>query len=86
MFNNLRQRLYFFLVCNHLAEEERAGCFTLSSCCYVAVFFVFLMVPWVGLQYVHYYGISSGHIFLYCSEIRFSRMEIFSFCDVWVTI
>ena len=35
-------------------EEERAGCFTLSSCCLVgvSVLCLFLMVLWVGLQCV----------------------------------
>ena len=38
-----------FWFCNHLEEEERAGCFAfivLRMSCY------FLMVPWVGLRCV----------------------------------
>ena len=36
---------------NHLAEEERVGCFTLCSCYCVAVSdpCLFPVVPWVGL-------------------------------------
>ena len=44
-----------FELCNHLAEEERAGCFTLIVLlCHltVIVLSLFLMVPWVGLQCV----------------------------------
>ena len=46
-----------FLVCNHLEEEETAGCFAfvvLPSECLVSVYvlWLFLTVPWVGLQCV----------------------------------
>ena len=44
-----------FLVCNHLEEEERAVCFAfLSYECLDAVYvlWLFLTVPWVGLQCV----------------------------------
>ena len=44
-----------FLVLNHLDEEERAGCFAfLCFRCLVTVndLWLFLMVPWVGLQHV----------------------------------
>ena len=43
------------LVCNHLEEEGRAGCFAFVSYeCLVTVYVVwlFLTVPWVGLQCV----------------------------------
>ena len=45
-----------FLFCNNLDEEERTGCFAYTviwmSCCLVAVnvLWLFLTVPWVGLQ------------------------------------
>ena len=33
-----------FLLRNHLAEEERTGCFTvMSSCCHMAVNYVYLI-------------------------------------------
>ena len=41
--------------CNHLAEEERTGCFTLiASWCLVTVNVLWfsLAMPWVGLQCV----------------------------------
>ena len=41
--------------CNHLQEEERAGCFLLSSCgclATVSVLWLFLTLPWVGLRCV----------------------------------
>ena len=40
--------------CNHLDGEERAGCFTLFSCCVVSVciLWLILMVTWVCLQCV----------------------------------
>ena len=41
--------------CNHFEEEEKAGCVAiLSHRCIVTlnVLWLFLMVPWVGLQYV----------------------------------
>ena len=46
-----------FLVCNHLEEEETACCFAfvvLPSECLVTVYvlWLFLTVPWVGLQCV----------------------------------
>ena len=44
-----------FLVCNHLKEEKRAGCFAfLSYECLVTVYvlWLFLTVTWVGLQCV----------------------------------
>ena len=43
-----------FLVCNHLDEEERAGCFALIVLCLatVNVLWLFLTVSWVGLQCV----------------------------------
>ena len=47
--------LYPFQFCNHLKEEEKAGCFALLSYEYlvtVYVLFLFLTVPWSGLQYV----------------------------------
>ena len=39
-----------FVVCNHIAKEEGAGCFTLCSCFCVAVsvLCLFLVVPRVG--------------------------------------
>ena len=55
--------MYFFYFCNQLAEEERAGCFTLivfllswgccgvwSLFCYVGALCLFLTEPWVGMQ------------------------------------
>ena len=42
-----------FLVCNDLDEEKRAGCFAfIVFACLVTVnvLWLFLMVPWVGLQ------------------------------------
>ena len=43
-----------FLVCNHLDEEERVGCFAFIVFLMpsVNVLWLFLMVPWVGLQFV----------------------------------
>ena len=43
-----------FLFGNHLDEEERAGCFVLIVLCLVTVnvLWLFLSVPWVGLQCV----------------------------------
>ena len=43
-----------FQICNHLEEEEKAGCFAiidLQMYCYY-VLWLFLTVPWVGLQCV----------------------------------
>ena len=42
-----------FYFCNNFEEEERSGCFALFSYrCIVSVnvLWLFLMVPWVGLQ------------------------------------
>ena len=47
--------LCLFLFCNHLEEDERAGCFALLSYgCLVTVYvlWLFLMVSWVSLQWV----------------------------------
>ena len=47
-----------FIVCNHVDEEERAGCFaSLSFGCLVTVnvLWLFLTVSWVGLQCVMWY-------------------------------
>ena len=44
-----------FKFCNHLNEEERAGClaFIVFGCLdTVSVLWLFLTVPWVGLQFV----------------------------------
>ena len=44
-----------FSFCNHLEEEEKAGCFVifvLQMYCYYNVLFLFIMVPWAGLQCV----------------------------------
>ena len=44
-----------FLFCNHIGEEERAGCYVLLSfgCLVTAnVLWLFLMMSWVGLQCV----------------------------------
>ena len=41
--------LVFFYFNNHLAEEERAGCFCVVTGCALCLF---LMVPWLGLQTV----------------------------------
>ena len=35
--------------CNHLEEEERAGCFSYRCLAAVNVLWLFLTVPWVGL-------------------------------------
>ena len=42
------------LCCNHLEEEEKAGCFAIIVLCIVTinVLGLFLMVPWVGPQCV----------------------------------
>ena len=45
--------LVAFHCCNHLVEEEIAGCFTLIVFLHLSVFSalcLFLMVLWVGLQ------------------------------------
>ena len=45
----------FSLVCNHLAEEEKAGCFILIAfllCVAVSVMYLFLVVPLVSLRHV----------------------------------
>ena len=51
---NLSYFASFLALCNHLDWEERAGCFTLSSWCLVTVtvLWLFLGVPWAGLQRV----------------------------------
>ena len=51
---------------NHLFEEERAGCFTLSFCCRltVGVLFVFLAVLLVGLQCVNVIFLDHAHLFI----------------------
>ena len=44
-----------FLVCNHLEEEERAGCFAfivLRMSCYCKCSVNLLVVPWIGLRCV----------------------------------
>ena len=41
--------------CNHFEEEEKAGCFAiivLQMYITITVLWLFLTVPWVGLQYV----------------------------------
>ena len=52
----IMQYIVSFLVCNHLDDEERAGCFTfivfLMSSGFFS-FFLFLTVPLVGLQSVN---------------------------------
>ena len=43
------------MVCNLLAGEDRAGCFVLIVFWFhvpFSVLFLFLMVPWVYLQYI----------------------------------
>ena len=41
---------------NHLIEQEKAGCYAIivlqMHCYYINVLWLFLTVPWVGLQYV----------------------------------
>ena len=45
--------LLSFLLCNHLDEDERSGCFAwLSSWCLVIVEWLFPTMPWVWLQFM----------------------------------
>ena len=56
-----------FQFCNHLEEEEKAGCFpsiVLQMSCYCNVLWLFLTVPWVGLQCVSV--VFPDHTYLYC--------------------
>ena len=43
-----------YKLCNHLDEEENAGCLALIVLCSVTVnvLWLFITVPWVGLQCV----------------------------------
>ena len=59
-------RLWFY---NHLAEEERIGCFTsFCSRCSMAISVPhrFLVVPWVDLWYVIVEFSGHTHLFLFC--------------------
>ena len=48
------QYLVSFYFCNHLAGEERAGCFKLcsQSLVTVSVLWFYIMMQWIGLQCV----------------------------------
>ena len=65
-----------FLFCNHLDRADSDDCFTflvfLVSCdCFVV--FLFLIVPWVGLQCV--IVVFSGHIhLLFCLILVFKKV------------
>ena len=58
--------LFPFWFCNYLHEKEKAGCFAfLSSGCLVTVnvLWLFLTVPWVGLQCVILLFSDHTHLF-----------------------
>ena len=57
--------LFPFYFCNHLEEEEKAGCFAvivLQMYCYFNVLWFFLSVPWVGLQCVILVFLDNTHL------------------------
>ena len=73
------QYLVAFHFCNHLAEVEIAGCFTLIVLLLVLLivfgaFCLFLTVSWVGLQYV--IVAFPGHTYLY---LRYITHDFFFF-------
>ena len=60
-----------FSSCNNLEEEEKAGCFALLPYrCLVTVnvLWLFLAVPWVGLQYVIVVFLDHTHLLLMLSR------------------
>ena len=64
-----------FEFCNHLVEKEKGNCFAiivLQMYCYYNVLWLFLMVPWVGLQYVIMVSTDYTH-FLYMMLHYFFR-------------
>ena len=69
--------LVAFQFCNHLAEEEIAGCFTFIVFLLLSVFgamCLFLMVSWVGLQCV--IVAFPGHTFL-LFEVHYTCFSLF---------
>ena len=57
------------IFCNHLEEEEKAGCFAfivLQMSCYCKCLWLFLTVSWVGLQCIIVIFPDITHLFFAC--------------------
>ena len=69
-----------FSLCNHLEEEEKAGCFgNLLSYRYIVtinVLWPFLTVSWVGLQYVIVVFSDHNHLLFHVVSVRLSLILV----------
>ena len=73
----MRYSVSFLVFLNHLEEEERAGCFAFivfRMSCYCNVPWLFLTMPWAGLQCVVVVFPDHTHLLFF-----WSKVWIFSF-------